>query len=136
MSKLSAFLQPVKTHIEKEVLISDRFVDSDGNPVPFKIKALTQEENDQIVRAATKVETKNGQRTEHLDAVDYARRVIVAATIEPNFAAKEMCEAYGVVSPYLVPGKMLLSGEYNRLMRAITDLAELEESGTNEEIKN
>ena len=33
MSTLSAFLRPVKTTIEKEVVISDRFVGDDGKPV-------------------------------------------------------------------------------------------------------
>ena len=54
MSKLSAFLHPVTTSEEKEVVISNRFQDESGQPVPFKIRALTQEENDAITRQATR----------------------------------------------------------------------------------
>ena len=43
MSKLSAFLHPVTTSEEKEVVISNRFQDESGQPVPFKIRALTQD---------------------------------------------------------------------------------------------
>lgn len=135
MSVLSAFLHPVTTTEEKEVVISKRFVDEKGNPVPFKIKAITQEENDKLVKAATRVEEKNGRRVEYLDSVDFARRLVVASTVSPDFSSKEMCDAYGVVSPQLVPGKMLLSGEYNRLMDEITSLSGLS-SNLEEEVKN
>lgn len=136
MSTLSAFLKPVKTTIEKEVVISDRFVGDDGKPVPFKVRAISQEENDALVRAATKTRNENGQRVERLDSVEYAQRLIVAATVSPDFRAKDICEAYGVVSPMMVPGKMLLSGEYNRLMKAITELSEFDEAAQDEAVKN
>ena len=136
MSTLSAFLKPVKTTIEKEVVISDRFVGDDGKPVPFKVRAISQEENDALVRAATKTRNEGGQRVERLDSVEYAQRLIVAATVSPDFRAKDICEAYGVVSPLMVPGKMLLSGEYNRLMKAITELSEFDESAQDEDVKN
>lgn len=136
MSTLSAFLKPVKTTIEKKVVISDRFVGDDGKPVPFKVRAISQEENDALVRAATKTRNENGQRVERLDSVEYAQRLIVAATVSPDFRAKDICEAYGVVSPMMVPGKMLLSGEYNRLMKAITELSEFDEAAQDEAVKN
>lgn len=136
MSTLSAFLKPVKTTIEKEVVISDRFVGDDGKPVPFKVRAISQEENDALVRAATKTRNEGGQRVERLDSVEYAQRLIVAATVSPDFRAKDICEAYGVVSPLMVPGKMLLSGEYNRLMKAITELSEFDEAAQDEAVKN
>ena len=136
MSTLSAFLKPVKTTIEKEVVISDRFVGDDGKPVPFKVRAISQEENDALVRAATKTRNEGGQRVERLDSVEYAQRLIVAATVSPDFRAKDICEAYGVVSPLMVPGKMLLSGEYNRLMKAITELSEFDEAAQYEDVKN
>lgn len=135
MSVLSAFLHPVTSTEEKEVVISKRFVDDKGNPVPFKIMAITQEENDALVKAATKVEIKNGRRVEYLDSVDYARRLVVASTVSPDFSSKEMCDAYGVVSPLMVPGKMLLIGEYNQLMSEITSLSGLD-TGTEDEVKN
>ena len=134
MSKLSAFLHPVTTSEEKEVVISNRFQDEKGNPVPFKIRALTQEENDQITKQATRQVKVNGQAVEKLDSVDFSRRMVVAATVEPDFHAKELCDAYGVLDPLLVPGKMLLSGEYAKLLNAITDLSGF--GGVEDDIKN
>lgn len=134
MSKLSAFLHPVTTSEEKEVVISNRFQDEKGQPVPFKIRALTQEENDRITKQATRQTKVNGQTVEKLDSVDFSRRMVVAATVEPDFQAKELCDAYGVLDPLLVPGKMLLSGEYAKLLNAITDLSGFGDAG--DEVKN
>ena len=123
MSKLSAFLNPVTTQEEKEVVISKRFLDEKGNPAPFKIRALTQEENDKITKQATRRTKEGGQSVERLDNADYARRIILEATVEPDFRAKEMCDRYGFLDPLQVPGKMLLSGEYRKLMDAILELS-------------
>ena len=134
MSKLSTFLHPVAVSEEKEIVISKRFQDEKGNPVPFKIRALTQEENDTITKQATRRAKVNGQMVEQLDSTDFSRRMVVAATVEPDFRAKELCDAYGVLDPLLVPGKMLLSGEYAKLLRAITELSGFEDM--EDEVKN
>lgn len=123
MSKLSAFLHPVTAAGEKEVFISGRFLDEKGKPVPFKVRAITQEEADRLVRRSTIVRMKNGQRMEEFDRLGYNRRLIVAGTVEPDFSSAELCEAYGVADPMLVPGRMLLSGEYGKLLQEILDVS-------------
>ena len=54
MSSLYAFLHPVSVQEEREVFISDRFKDENGNVVPFKIRAITQDENEELVRKSRK----------------------------------------------------------------------------------
>ena len=135
MSKLSAFLHPVSLREEKEVVISDRFQDEEGKPVPFRIRSLTQEENDALTKQATRQVKVNGQPMEKLDSTDYTRRVIVVATLEPDFQSKELCDAYGVLDPLLVPGRMLLSGEYARLGREIMALSGFDRD-LEDEVKN
>lgn len=122
MSKLSAFLHPLAPE-PKEVIISERFADEDGKPVPFKIRPLTQEENDALVKRAKRTKTVNGMVQEYVDSSALSRSIVLAATVEPNFADKELCDAYGVVDPSLVPVKMLLSGEYAKLAQAINGLS-------------
>ena len=56
MSALSAFLHPAVPTEEKELVISKRFLGADGKPVPFKIRALTQEENSSLLKASTRKE--------------------------------------------------------------------------------
>lgn len=122
MSSLSAFLHPVSSVEENKIVISTRFVDENGHPVPFRIRSMTQEEMDSLVEKSTKTEKIKGAQSERFDALEFNRRLIVAATVEPNFAEKDLCDAYGVVSPLLVPVKMLLPGEYKKLLAAISEL--------------
>lgn len=134
MSKLSAFLNPVNIQEEREVVISDRFKDDKGNPVAFKIRAMSQAENDENVKRCTKKRRVGNQTEEYFDNIEFSRRTIVEATVEPDFRAKELCDAYGVLDPLLVPGKMLRPGEYSRLMQEINELsgfADLEEEAKN-----
>ena len=134
MSKLSAFLNPASIQEEREVIISDRFKDEKGNLVPFKIRAMSQAENDQNVKRCTKKRKVGNQTEEYFDNIEFSRRTIVEATVEPDFRAKELCDAYGVLDPLLVPGKMLRPGEYSRLMQEINELsgfADLEEEAKN-----
>ena len=113
---------------------ANRFQDESGQPVPFKIRALTQEENDAITRQATRRRKEGGQTIEQLDSVDFTRRMVVAATVEPDFSSKELCDGCGVLDPLLVPGKLLLSGEYARLVKEITKLSGFAEQ--EDEVKN
>ena len=122
MRKLSAFLHPIQPE-PKEVILSGRSRDEDGNPVPFKIRAISQEENDTLVKKAKRTRTVNGMAQEYLDSAALTRSIVLAATIEPDFADKELCDAYGVLDPSMVPGKMLLSGEYAELVKHINDLS-------------
>lgn len=122
MDNLQAFLNPVSAEEVKEVVISKRFVDKDGNPVPFRIKTIMQEENERLTRKCRKVETIRGQRVESMDNQKYNRALIVACTVEPDFRNADLCKAYGTVDPLDLPGKMLTVGEANNLAREILDL--------------
>lgn len=135
MSNLNAFLHPVQGDETREVVISARFTGEDGKPVPFKIRALTQEENARISRQSMRP-VKGGKRGEKdLDSEQYTNRIIVAATVEPNFSDESMCKAYGTLDPIEVPGKMLYAGEYKRLMSAIMELSHFDDD-LEDEVKN
>lgn len=135
MNNLSAFLHPVAPE-PKEVIISERFLDDNGKPVPFKIRPLTQTENDAIIAKARKVRTVKGVAQEYVDSTVMSRLMVVAATVEPDFSAKELCDAYGVLDPTMVPGKMLLAGEYANLLKEINDLSGFGLSDVEEQAKN
>lgn len=126
MSNLSAFLHPVTVQEEKEIVISRRFLDEDGNPAKFKIRSITQDEADALLKQSTRtVKKRDGSLERTVDDQDFNRRVIVAATLVPDFRSTELCGAYGVMDPLMVPGKMLFSGEFSNLLREILDLSGL-----------
>lgn len=125
-SRLEAFLHPIQTEERKEVLISKRFQDENGNLIPFIIRQISQAENEEIVKKATKTKKVRGVPQEYVDGAEVSRRLVVAATVDPDFTSKEICDAYGVLDPLMVPGKMLLSGEYNRLLDEISSFSGFE----------
>ena len=134
MSKLSAFLHHSVTRLEKEVVISDRFRDEEGKPVPFRIRSITQEENEALSKRCRKTRRVNGQDQEHFDSAEFSRLMVVEGTLEPDFRAAELCEAYGVMDHAMVPGRMLLAGEFDALLRAISDLSGF--TRVEDEVKN
>ena len=126
MSNLSAFLHPVTVQEEKEIVISRRFLDEDGNPAKFKIRSITQDEADALLKQSTRtVKKRDGSLERTVDDQDFNRGLIVAATLVPDFRSTELCGAYGVMDPLMVPGKMLFSGEFSNLLREILDLSGL-----------
>lgn len=135
MSALSAFLHPTVTREEKEVVISRRFLGEDGKPTPFKIRSLTQEENAAIIKASTRQKKVDGQWQDSIDANELSARTIVEATVFPDFRSAELCERYGTKDPVQVPGKMLLAGEFSRLIDAVSKLSGFDKS-LDEEAKN
>ena len=135
MSDLHAFLHPVQGDDTVEIVISKRFLGEDGKPVPFRIRALTQEENDELTKKSMHL-AKGGRRGEkELDRIGYNRRSLVAATVSPDFSNEELCTAYGTMDPLEVPGRMLLAGEYDRLSREILALSGFDED-LEEQAKN
>ena len=58
MINLSAFLHPVTVQEEKEIVISRRFLDEDGNPAKFKIRSITQDEADALLKQSTRTVKK------------------------------------------------------------------------------
>lgn len=124
MSKLFAFLNPVPVHEEKEVFISDRFKDEEGKVVPFKVRALSQEENDAIARQSyRRVRGENGQMTKEFDLITFRRKLAVAATVFPDFSDAELCGAYGTMDATEVVARMLLTGEFALLNEKISEIS-------------
>lgn len=128
MSNLDAFLHPVQEQETKEVIISNRFrtVGEDGKsaPVPFVIRAISEEENQKIRKASTRrFKDRAGVMNSEFDAESYSVRMMLAGTVTPDFSSTEMCDAYKTKDPMEVPGRMLLAGEYRLLSDAIAEFS-------------
>lgn len=131
MASLTAFLHP-EVPSEQEIIISERFKE-DGNPVPFKIRPLTQEETQALSKKYTRTNKVKGTVERSLDGDRFGAALIVAATVFPDFSDAQLCEAYGTLDPLQVPGKMLLAGEYMKLSEAIMKLSGLDDESEAEE---
>ena len=121
----------------KEAVITKRAKGPDGKPVPFVLRAIDQETNDKLIRRAQRTNKVNGQTVRELDTEKYGKLLISACVIEPNFKDAELCAYYKTVDPLDVPGKMLSSGEYAKLMQEINSLNGFEDiDGLEEKAKN
>ncbi|WP_124065730.1 hypothetical protein [Clostridium sp. E02] len=137
MSALKAFLQPSVAGETKEVIVSQRFKDEKGKPVPFVIKAISQKENEKIAKMSRETVKMNGTPVEKLNHFLYTKRLIHACVQEPDFGEQEICKYYGTEDPLEVPSQMLSIGEYNRLSEAILELNGMKDlEDKQEEAKN
>ena len=129
MSVLKAFLNPEPINKTKDIVISRRFKDEDGAVVPFKIKNISQDENDALRRKATRLSAFNSPngRSKEFDNARYMALVVVACTVQPKFNDAELCEAYRTMDPAEVPQKMLTPGEYSKLVQAIFDINDFDD---------
>lgn len=123
MANLAGFLKPTYTEKTIEVNISDRFLDDEGNPIPFKMKTLSQAQMKSIAKRSAKTVKGNTE----IDNSQFIARCIVESTIQPDFKDRELCIAYGTEDPYELPELMLLTAEYEKLGRAFLELNGLEE---------
>ena len=137
MGDIKAFLLPPVMEETKEAVITKRAKGPDGKPVPFVLRAIDQETNDRLIRRAQRTSKVNGQTVRELDTEKYGKLLISACVIEPNFKDVELCAYYKTVDPLDVPGKMLSSGEYAKLMQEINSLNGFEDiDGLEETAKN
>ncbi len=118
--QLSEFLikNPVN-NLTKEVYLSDRFVDENGNKIPFKIKAMSGDEYASYRKQALKV-TKNGV---DFDTKKFNEAVIINNTVEPNFRDAESIKAAGCITPEQFMYRCLLAGEIDALASKISELS-------------
>lgn len=122
MGDIKAFLLPPVMEETKEVVITKRAKGPDGKPVPFILRRIDQETNDKLLRRAQRKVKNNGQFIIETDNEKFAKLLVQACVVEPDFKDAELCAYYKTVDPLDVPGRMLSSGEYARLMREINDL--------------
>lgn len=122
MGDIKAFLQPPVMDETREVVISERFKGADGEPVPFIIRSIDQETNEKLVKQATTRKKMNGQILQELNNDKYAKLLVSACVVEPDFSNADICAYYKTVNPLDVPGRMLSVGEYNKLVKEIQEM--------------
>lgn len=105
--------------VTKEVAISERFKDENGNILKFKIKPISQKALNTMRNKHTK---QNGNKIV-VDSSALSNELIINCTIEPNFKDTKSLEQIGVFSPEDYLNKVLLAGEINNLEKAILELS-------------
>ena len=129
MSSLNAFLHPVQAE-NREVIVSNRFQEN-GKPVPFVIRPLTQQENEEFIRKHTKRDKKGN---EVFDRINYNRELTATAVVAPDLNNADLQKRWGTLGAPKTLAKMLYVGEFATLMQAALDLSGLDKD-INEDIE-
>lgn len=124
MSDFSAFFaQNVESEIIEEVVISERFKDKEGKPIPWKIRGMSEEENEEIRKSSTKMDkVKGGVKVPNLNTEQYLAKMAVASVVYPNLKDAELLKSYGVLAADQLLRKMLLAGEYATLIEKVQEI--------------
>lgn len=143
VTNLSAFLAANAKRIEnKRVVISDRFLDEAGNPIPWEIRALSAEEHNsirdecQIMAPAPGKAGKRGAMLPKTDMKKYRARMIEASVVFPDLSDAELQNSYGVMGANNLINVMLTAGEYENLFEAISEISGFDAETAIEEAKN
>lgn len=105
-----------------EVVISERMLDVEGNPIPWQIRVLTQAEMQAINKLCVKkhIDPKSRQQQTITDTEKLYATLIEECVLYPNLNDAELQDFYGAVGAAQTAENMLLPGEYTNLLEAIS----------------
>lgn len=112
---LTAFLAQNAKKVENvKYVVSNRFVDEEGKPVPMEIKCITSEEDEQLRKeCARRIQIPGtNQYMSETDYSQYIGKLAAECTVFPNLNAVELQDSYGAFSAEECLKKMLTPGEY------------------------
>ncbi|MFB9273375.1 phage tail assembly chaperone [Cohnella cellulosilytica] len=123
MSLQAFFAQNVQLESTEDFVISDRFKDEQGAPIPWKLRTLSEEENEEIRKASTQmVKGKGGQRIQETKPEVYMAKIAVASVVFPDLKDADLQKSYGVLGAEALLKKMLRAGEYATLLGKVQEL--------------
>lgn len=94
-----------------EIVVSDRFVDEDGNPVAWTFRLLSAKEIDDLKNAAI---VKKNKSLLKVDTKKLIVDTISETIVYPNLKSEELQNAYGAMNISELLDKMLEGREYER----------------------
>ncbi|MCY9528389.1 Phage XkdN-like tail assembly chaperone protein, TAC [Paenibacillus sp. cl6col] len=124
MTTLSYFFaQNAEPNTEMPFIVSPRFKDDKGEAVAWTLRSMSEVENEQCRKSATKqVKGKGGVVTPEIDFNEYTAKLIVASVVYPDLKNAELQQSYGVMGAEALLRKMLLPGEYTGLLQQVQTL--------------
>lgn len=133
---LEAFMLEEKEEIV-EYVASKRFKDSEGNPIPWKLKTITAKENDELRKQCYK-QVQTGKRLkQEFDTTKYLELLVLKSVVEPNLNSVELQDYYHVMSAVdLLKEHLLRPAEYDDLTAKAQEINGYDLEEAVEEVKN
>lgn len=101
-----------------------------GFEAPFVIEEISNEENEQLQKQATKTtKTRSGQVMQNIDQDKYAQNLILKSVVQPDLNSEELQEFYGTLAdPYGTLKRMLSIGELAALVQEVNNLSTVDQT--------
>lgn len=132
MSELELFFaENVENVDEVGVVVSERFKDSDGKPLEWKLKPVSAEKNSELKKLATKtvqVTGKPGQFRKDFDSTRYSELLTAATVVFPDLQDADLQDSWSkkvgerIFDAERLLRVMLLSGEFDNLTAKVTEI--------------
>ncbi len=137
MSLTAFFAQNAPAELVEEVVVSERFKE-DGKPIPWKLRSMTEGENESIRKSAQRRVKDKGVVTIDTNTDEYLAKLAVASVVYPDLKDAELQKSYGVVGADQLIKRMLLPGEYAVLIQKVQEINGFEKdiNELTEEAKN
>ena len=101
----------------KKIVISKRFLDEQGNEICWEMKALSQKENEEILKKCRRMRSA-GKDTEQY----YETMVLAESVVFPDLNNIELQNSYKVVGKEALLLELLTAGEYEALKEAVEEV--------------
>lgn len=130
---MSAFLDATIEQVpNKEVIISNRFKDKNGDTIPFEIRPISTAKIRKLRKNAIKI--INGKTDVDYDALNVS--MVIESVVFPDLKNEELQKKFGVMGESQLLDAMLLPGEYDELVSQVTALCGYNSEELVEEAKN
>ncbi len=129
---LSAFLAGNALRVENEKYVaSKRFLDENGQPIAWEIKAITGAEDEALRKSCTKSVQIPGKKHQYQRETDYNMylgKLAAVCTVFPNLQDKQLQDSYGVMGAESLLKTMLTNGEYADYLAKVQEVCGFETS--------
>lgn len=106
--------------VEEEV--SDRFKDDDGAPIKWHFKPISEERNSEL-RKSCQRRVRIGKRIqEQTDTDEYLYKLVAETVVFPNLKDATLQQSWGVKGATELIKKMLLPGEFGRVVEIVQEV--------------
>lgn len=113
---LTAFLAENALKVENvKCVVSNRFLDENGEPILWEIRAISSEEDERLRKACTKKVQIPGKKNQYMSETDYNQyigKLLTTCTVFPNLKDTALQDSYHVMGAENLLKTMLTAGEY------------------------
>lgn len=126
------------------VIVSNSFVDDDGNPIPWEIRPITFDENEKIMNApqvtVEETDRRTGTKTYRTIDTEYVAAICAQSVVFPDLGDRDLQKSFEVATGKRITSKtqliknMLTVGELSKLSEKVIEISDLGDDSTLDEI--